>query len=222
MARRPRIVSVDPRSPDPGLVREIVSLLRADGLVAVPTDTLYGLAADISSAAALERLVRLKARPHDKPIPIFIASREALGRVAREIPPAAERLAARFWPGPLTLILQASPDISEMITAGTGTVGVRIPDSPLIGAILAMLEGPVTGTSANRSGGMNPLTVEDVVRGLGNRCDLVVDGGRVPGGIASTVLDCTESPFRIIRRGAIADEVIAALLGKGQLARLEN
>ncbi len=208
----PRILSVDPLRPDPGVVREVVDLLRTERLVVLPTDTLYGLAADISSEAALERVVALKARPHDKPIPIFISHIEVLETVAAEVPEAARRLAQHFWPGPLTLILDASPNIPETITAGTGTVGVRIPQLPLVEAILGVLERPLTGTSANRGGGINPVTVKDVLRALGGQVDLLVDGGKVPGGVASTVLDCTQSPFRIIREGAIKGEAIAALL----------
>ncbi|MFQ5846417.1 MAG: L-threonylcarbamoyladenylate synthase [Candidatus Methylomirabilales bacterium] len=212
--RTPRILSVNPRNPDPHVVRDIVNVLQEEGLVALPTDTVYGLAADISRAATLDRLLYVKARPHDKPIPIFIANIDALGGVAQEIPEAARQLAEHFWPGPLTLILYASPAVPEMITAGTGTVGVRIPQLPLIEGILAGLQRPITGTSANRSGGVDPVTAEDVLRAVGNQCDLLVDGGRVPGGIPSTVLDCTQSPFRIIREGAVGGEAIAALLGE--------
>lgn len=214
----PRILSVNPESPDPQVVQEVLKVLKAEGLVALPTDTLYGLAADISSEAALERLVALKARPHDKPIPIFISRVEALERVATAVPDAARRLAQEFWPGPLTLILYATPDIPEFITAGTGTVGVRIPQLPLIAKILEAMDSPLTGTSANKSGGKDPVTLKDVLRGIGNRVDLLVDGGKAPGGIASTVLDCTQSPFQILREGSITGEAIAGVLEHGDLA----
>lgn len=210
----PRILSVDPRDPDPGVIREVLEVLQAEGLVALPTDTLYGLAADISSETALERLVAVKARPHDKPIPVFLSRIESLEEVTPKVPEAVRRLAHHFWPGPLTLILHASPDLSEMITAGTGTVGVRIPQHPLIKAILTTLGRPITGTSANRSGGIDPLTAKDVLKSIGDQFDLLVDGGKVQGGIASTVLDCTQSPFRIIREGAIGRQSIAGVLGK--------
>lgn len=210
----PRILPADPNNPDPRVIQEIIDVLRVEGIVALPTDTLYGLAADISSEAALERLVALKARPHDKPIPIFISSIEDLGAIALEVPEAAHRLAQQFWPGPLTLILQASSQIPEEITAGTGTVGVRIPNLPLIAVILGTLDRPITGTSANKSGGANPVTPRDVIKDLSNQIDLLVDGGKAISGIPSTVLDCTQYPFRIIRRGAIERGAIAALLGK--------
>lgn len=210
----PRTLQVDPNNPDPKVVQEIVDVLEEEGLVALPTDTVYGLVADIFSEAALERLVDLKARPHDKPIPIFIASIDDLGKIAREVPEAAERLARRFWPGPLTLILDASAQIPEAITAGTGTVGVRIPKLPLIDCILKALDRPITGTSANKSGGANPVTPKDVLRGLRRQFDLLVDGGETGSCIPSTVLDCTQFPLRIIRTGAVERGTIAELLGK--------
>jgi L-threonylcarbamoyladenylate synthase len=210
----PRILQVDPNNPDPKVVQEIVNVLKGEGLVALPTDTVYGLVADIFSEAALERLMDLKARPHDKPIPIFISSIDDLGKIAREVPEAAERLAQRFWPGPLTLILDASAHIPEAITAGTGTVGVRIPNLPLIDLILKALDRPITGTSANKSGGANPVTPKDVLKGLRKQFDLLVDGGETGSSIPSTVLDCTQFPLRIIRRGAVDRATIAALLGK--------
>lgn len=217
MVRMSRIISINPLNPDPEVVREVVEVLNAGGLVALPTDTLYGLAADISSEAALERLLVLKARPHDKPIPIFVSTIEALETVTRDVPEAARRLTQQFWPGPLTLILHASPDIPDAITAGTGTVGVRIPRLPLLAVLLEAVGHPLTGTSANRSGGKNPVTIRDVLRGLGKKLDLLVDGGTIPGGVPSTVIDCTESPFRIIREGAIARELIAGVLDEDDL-----
>ncbi|MFQ5532461.1 MAG: L-threonylcarbamoyladenylate synthase [Candidatus Methylomirabilales bacterium] len=212
-----RILSVDPNNPDSEAVREIVAVLKAQGTVALPTDTVYGLAVDIFSAAAVERLLTLKGRPSGKPIPIFISSIEALEGVVRGIPGPAERLAQEFWPGPLTLILHASPQIPEGITAGTGTVGVRIPELPLIGAILTALGSCISGTSANRSGGRNPVTVRDVVDEIGQGCDLIVDGGRVGGGVPSTVLDCTHFPFRLLREGAVGREMLATVLGQDPL-----
>lgn len=209
-----RILPVDPNNPEPKVVREIIDVLKGEGLVALPTDTVYGLLADIFSEVALERLVALKARPHDKPIPIFISSIEDLGAVTQEVPDAAGRLAHQFWPGPLTLILQASPEIPEEITAGTGTVGVRIPNLRLIEMILNGLGRPITGTSANKSGGINPVTPQDVQKSLRNQFDLLVDGGKTSSNIPSTVLDCTQFPFRVIRKGAIERGAIAALLGK--------
>lgn len=214
----PRILSVNPESPDPQVVQEVLKVLKADGLVALPTDTLYGLAADVFSESALERLVALKARPHDKPIPIFVSRVEALEMVATAVPDAARRLVQEFWPGPLTLILYATPDIPELITAGTGTIGVRIPQLRLLAEILDAMNSPLTGTSANKSGGIDPVTLKDVLRGIGNRVDLLVDGGKAPGGVASTVLDCTQSPFQIIREGSIAREAIAAVLEHSDLA----
>ena len=217
MAKKPRITPVDFMRPDPAVVGEAVAVLRRGGLVAFPTDTLYALGADLFKPEAVTRVLEVKKRSQDKPIPVFIGKMEDVNEVARDLPGAAWQLAERFWPGPLTLVLLAAPNIPEAVTAGTGTVGIRIPNSHLTLEILAALDHPITGTSANRSGGVDPVTVADVVRGLGNRCDLILDGGRAPGGIASTVLDCTELPFRIIREGAITAQALGAVLSKGTL-----
>jgi L-threonylcarbamoyladenylate synthase len=214
MSKKPKITPVDSMRPGPAVVEEAATVLRRGGLVAFPTDTLYALGADLFRPEAVIRVLEVKKRHQDKPIPVFIGKMEDVNDVARELPGAAWQLAERFWPGPLTLVLRAAPKIPEAVTAGTGTVGIRIPNSHLALEILAALGHPMTGTSANRSGGGDPMTVADVVRGLGNRCDLILDGGRVPGGIASTVLDCTELPFRIIREGAITAQALGAVLGK--------
>ena len=214
MSKKPKITPVDFMRPDPAVVEEAAAVLRRGGLVAFPTDTLYALGADLFKPEAVARVLEAKKRPQDKPIPVFIGKMEDVNEVARELPGAAWQLAERFWPGPLTLVLLAAPKIPEAVTAGTGTVGIRIPKSHLVLEILAALDHPITGTSANRSGGVDPVTVADVVRSLGSRCDLVLDGGRVAGGIASTVLDCTELPFRIIREGAITAQALGAVLGK--------
>ena len=214
MAKKPRITPVDFMRPDPAVVGEAVAVLRRGGLVAFPTDTLYALGADLFKPEAVTRVLEVKKRSQDKPIPVFIGKMEDVNEVARDLPGAAWQLAERFWPGPLTLVLLAAANIPEAVTAGTGTVGIRIPKSHLTLEILAALDHPITGTSANRSGGVDPVTVADVVRGLGNRCDLILDGGRAPRGIASTVLDCTELPFRIIREGAITAQALGAVLGK--------
>jgi L-threonylcarbamoyladenylate synthase len=217
MTKKPRMTSVDFMHPDPAVVAEAVTVLRRGGLVAFPTDTLYALGADLFKPEAVARVLEVKKRPQDKPIPVFIGKMEDVTEVARDLPGAAWQLAERFWPGPLTLVLLATSKIPEAVTAGTGTVGIRIPKSDLTLEILAALSHPITGTSANRSGGIDPMTATDVVRGLGNRCDLILDGGRAPGGIASTVLDCTELPFRIIREGAITAQALGAVLSKGTL-----
>ena len=212
MSKRPKVTPVDLQRPDPAVVKEAAAILAKGGLVAFPTDTVYGLGADVFNPDALSRVLEVKRRPHDKPIPVFIRRMEDVNEVARELSGAAWQLAERFWPGPLTLVLFATPQVPEAVTAGTGTVGIRIPKCRVVLDILATLRRPVTGTSANRSGGGDPVTAAEVIKGVGNRCDLILDGGKVPGGIVSTVVDCTQAPFRIIREGAIPGEAIAALL----------
>ena len=214
MSRRPQITPVDPQRPDPAVIKEAVEVLRRGGLVAFPTDTLYGLGADIFNAEAVARVLEVKRRPQDMPIPIFIAKMEEVNEVARELPGAAWQLAERFWPGALTLVLLAASGVPDAVTAGTGTVGIRIPRCHLVLEILASLGRPITGTSANRSGGPNPKEVQQVLAQIGKEIDLLLDGGRVPGGAPSTVLDCTQIPFRLIREGVVTRGELRDVLGK--------
>lgn len=214
MTRKPRVTPVDPQRPDPAVVKEAVEVLGRGGLVALPTDTLYGLGADIFNPEAIARVLEVKKRPQDKPIPILIATMEEVNEVARELPGAAWQLAERFWPGPLTLVLLAAPEVPEAVTAGTGTVGLRIPKCQLVVEILAALRRPITGTSANRSGGPNPKDAHQVLARIGKEIDLLLDGGRIPLGVPSTVLDCTQIPFRLIREGVITRRELGEVLGK--------
>jgi L-threonylcarbamoyladenylate synthase len=217
MRRKPQITPVDPKHPEAAVVEKAVEVLRRGGLVAFPTDTLYGLGADIFNLEAVSRVLEVKKRPQDKPIPIFIANMEEVNEVARELPGAAWQLAEHFWPGPLTLVLLAAPAVPEVITAGTGTVGIRIPKCQLVLEILTRLGRPITGTSANRSGGPNPTEIQQVLIQIGKEIDLLLDGGKAPGSVPSTVLDCTQTPFRIIREGPVTRGELRDVLGKKHL-----
>jgi L-threonylcarbamoyladenylate synthase len=178
-------------------------LLLAGGILAVPTETFYALAVNPFDEAALARLFAVKARPTEKPVLVLVAGPEMLPLVTRELPAVAARLLAGFWPGPLTLILPALPLLPEGLTGGTGTIGVRQPRQPLVCRMMTALGLPVTGTSANRSG-HRPLTeAAAVARELGAGVDLILEAGLCPGGLASTIVDVTVSPPRLVRAGAI-------------------
>jgi L-threonylcarbamoyladenylate synthase len=186
------------------LVDEARRVLGSGGVLALPTETFYALAVNPLDEAALDRLFALKARPPEKPVLVLIPGPERLSQVAREVPETAARLLAAFWPGPLTLILPARPGLPARLTGGTGTIGVRQPRQPLVCRLLAALEWPVTGTSANRSG-QEPLTAaSQVAREFGDQVDLVLDAGPCPGGLPSTIVDVTVSPPRLVRPGALA------------------
>jgi L-threonylcarbamoyladenylate synthase len=175
----------------------------AGGLVAFPTETFYGLGAHALDEAAVARVFRAKGRPGDKPLLVLVDSLAMVERVAREVSVRARRLMDRYWPGPLTLVLPAHPALPAALTAGTGTIGVRLSGHAVARGLVAAVGTPVTAPSANPHGGASPRTADEVLAGLGTRVDLVLDGGRTPGGPASTVLDLTGRQAVVLRAGAI-------------------
>jgi L-threonylcarbamoyladenylate synthase len=183
-------------------VEEAAALLRAGGVVAYPTETFYGLGALARDAAAIERLARAKGRAEDKPLPLLAADLAAVEVVA-ELSPLARRLAARFWPGPLTLVLPARAGLPRPVTAGTGTVGIRIPGSEVARALAAGAGGALVSTSANPSGEPPPSRVEELSPALRARLDGVLDGGATPGGLPSTVVLVGATGVTLARAGAV-------------------
>ncbi len=198
------------RTEEAAALPRAVETLRADGLVAFPTDTVYGLGALAFSPEAVLRIFAAKGRPSEKAIPVLLASAEQLDRVAAEPPPMALRLAERFWPGPLTLVMRRQPDLPEVISE-TGTVGVRVPAHPVALSLLAAA-GPMAVTSANRSGSVSPRTAAGVLAELEGRVELILDGGETPGGVPSTVVDCMGEAPIILREGPLRLEQLLAAL----------
>lgn len=192
-----------------------VRTLRAGGLVAIPTETVYGLAADASNPVAIRRLYAVKGRPPGHPVIVHIAGIEALPRWASRVSEDARRLAEAFWPGPLTLILPRTPAAVDEVTGGRDTVGLRVPQHPLTLALLRAFDGGLAAPSANRFGRVSPTTAEDVRADLGDDIDLVLDGGPCDVGIESTIVDCSEDgmPPVILRPGGVTAEQIEAVLG---------
>jgi len=195
---------------DRNALRYAVDVLRHGGLVAFPTDTVYGVGALAFHREAVLRLYTVKGRPTDKAIAVLIGRAADLAAVAAEINPATRRLMARFWPGPLTLVVPKHRDLPEAISA-LPNVGVRMPDHDLARRLLE-LTGPMAVTSANRSGELSALTATGALDQLSGRIELVLDGGRVPGGVPSTVVDCAGPQPVILREGPVrAAEITAAL-----------
>lgn len=184
-------------------ISRAVEVLRGGGIVAFPTDTVYGIGAHGMLPQAVERLYAVKERPHDKAIPLLLPGFEALPAVVAGVPEAARALAGRFWPGALTIVLRRSPNVPDAVTAGGETVAVRMPDHALTLALLRALAAPLAATSANLSGEPAPDTAEGVLAQLEGRIDLILDGGRCPGGVASTVVDLTVDPPEVLRAGEI-------------------
>ncbi len=189
-----------------------VRALREGGLVAYPTDTVYGLGAHAFILEAVERVFEVKARPHNAPLPLLLADADDLPRVAREVPEAARRLAEAFWPGGLSIVLPRSPAVPSLVTGGGEGVAVRVPDHQALRTLIRRLGAPITGTSANLSGHPSPTTVEEVQEQLGGRIELILDGGRCPGGVPSSVVDLIGQSPRLVREGAISRESLERVL----------
>lgn len=181
-------------------------LLRGGGLVAFPTETVYGLGANALDPAAVVRVFAAKGRPEDNPLIVHIPDGSELERVARDIPPLARTLAASFWPGPLTMVLQAAPGVPRETTGGLDTVAVRVPDHPVAIALLREAGVPVAAPSANRSGRPSPTAADHVMADLGGRIDAVVDGGPCTIGVESTVVDVRNPDPMVLREGAVTRE----------------
>jgi len=192
-------------------------LLRAGQLVALPTETVYGLAANAWNADAVRRIFEVKGRPSQNPIIVHVASLELARRCVSDWPPPAAKLAAAFWPGPLTLILPRSREISDVVTAGGTTVGVRWPSHPFIQAVIRACGFPLAAPSANRSNQISPTNAEHVRKDLNGRIPLIVNGGQSQVGIESTVLDLASSPPRLLRPGMIDADALLIVIGGGVL-----
>ena len=185
-----------------------VQHLKDGGVVAIPTDTLYGLAADVFNPTALDRIFAVKGRPKDLALPVLVSSWDQVEKVAQNVPPQAQALAEQFWPGGLTLVLEKAPGVPDQLTAGGPTVAVRMPDHQVPLQLINGLGGPITGTSANISGGPDLLTLTDLTEHMAEKVDQIVGVGPEPKGAASTVIDITSGDPRLLRQGVIPFESV--------------
>ncbi|MFA6314385.1 MAG: L-threonylcarbamoyladenylate synthase [Sterolibacterium sp.] len=195
-------------------IARAVALLRAGELVAFPTETVYGLGADALNPAAVAKIFAAKGRPADHPLIVHLPDGTELDAWAREVPDAARKLAAAFWPGPLTLILKRQPHVPDAVTGGQDTVGLRVPNHPLALALLRAFHGGVAAPSANRYGRISPTSAAHVIAELGAAVQLVLDGGPCTVGIESTIVDLSGGTPRVLRPGAISAADIARVLGE--------
>jgi len=198
--------------PPPGF-RRAVALLRAGEVVAFPTDTVYGVGAVVWNVQAVRKLYKAKLRPADKALPVLLADASDLSRIAYQPSQDALRLAERFWPGPLTIVVPRGEGVPDEVTAGGASVAVRVPDHDLARALIRAAGAPLAATSANLSGQPSPVTAQDVLTQLGSRIPLVLDGGSCPGGAASTVVDLTGPAPVILRPGPVSMQDILSALG---------
>ena len=194
---------------------EAAVVLRAGGLLAVPTETVYGVAANAEDAAAVRRIFELRNRDFGKPVSILVTGMDMAERYCRNIPPAARRLAARYWPGPLTMVLEDGEAVPSVVTAGTGTLGVRCPDHPLTLALIEKAGVPLAAPSANPAGEEPARTAQEVLDYFDGKIEGVADGGPCQLGVASTVLDLTKTEPKVLREGGIPGRELLAFLREG-------
>ncbi len=202
------------KAQEPGTIEKAAEIIRAGGLVAIPTETVYGLGANGLDEAAVRKIFEAKGRPQDNPLILHIAHAGQLELFCEEIPPLAYVLAEAFWPGPLTLILKCKPCVPRRTTAGLDTVGIRCPANDTTRAIIAAAGVPIAAPSGNTSGRPSPTTAGHMVEDMDGKIDAIVDGGSCGIGVESTIIDLTVSPPRLLRPGGMPVEKIAAVAGE--------
>jgi L-threonylcarbamoyladenylate synthase len=212
-----KLIRVDPRAPQPEAIQRAAAVLRDGGLVAFPTETVYGLGANALDGEAVRGIFEAKERPASDPLIVHLPGFEKVREVAREVPAVAHELAARFWPGPLTLVLPRGPRVPDEVTAGGDTVAVRVPSHPVAQALIRAAGVPVSAPSANRFGQLSPTRAEDVLADLEGRVDVVLDAGPTPVGVESTVLSLVTPVPAILRPGGVNREALEVLLGHVEL-----
>ena len=196
-------------------VNQAVAVLRGGGIIAYPTDTVYGLGADIYNDEAVARVFHIKERPLNQPLPVLIADSRQVELLTGDLSRATQLLMKKYWPGGLTIIVNKSSDFNSLVLAGGAKIGIRMPDHDITRAVIRELGRPIVGTSANLHDRPAALTASEVRDQLGNRVDFILNGGRCPGGKESTVIDLTIEPPAILRRGMIAEKEILALIKTG-------
>jgi len=207
-------IPVHPRRPQSDAIERAAAVIRAGGVVAIPTDTLYGLAADPFRADAVARVFAAKSRPDQRALPLIAGSADQIAQRLGALPPAGHRLATRFWPGPLTLLVPATPALAAGVSGGSGRVGVRVPAHDAARALCEACGTPLTATSANLSGEAASADPTAVAAALAGRIDAILDAGPTPGGSPSTIVDVTVPEPTLVRAGAIPwEDVLACLAG---------
>jgi L-threonylcarbamoyladenylate synthase len=211
---RTEIVRINSNEPEEGLVGYVADQIRSGKAVGMPTDTFYGLSVDPFNLRAVDAVYEIKERSRHKPLSLLIESVDQAEELTRPMPSEFYALARRFWPGPLTIIVRAAPRLPLKVTANTGNVAIRVPAAPIPLSIIRRAGIPLTATSANISGEAECTTAKAVKEQLGDRIPLIVDGGESPRTVASTIVDLTDSKWRVIREGAVPTQEISELLGE--------
>jgi L-threonylcarbamoyladenylate synthase len=207
-----QVIQVDHSSGSFASLLPALETMKAGGVVAYPTETFYGLGVDAFNENAIEKIYAIKKRDFSQPLSVLIPRQDSLSKYAREVSGLARKLTDRFWPGPLTLVVSATPCLPALLCSQTNRIAVRVSSHPIAQALTEGLGSPITATSANISGAPSPTTPEEVRGQLGNTIDLIIDGGQTAGNKPSTIVDVTQSPPQLIREGAIPFGVIEVLL----------
>ncbi|MGB5218880.1 MAG: L-threonylcarbamoyladenylate synthase [Smithella sp.] len=204
----PEILKPDTEHSEEKIISRAVEILVNGGVIAYPTETFYGLGVDATHEKAVEKIFAVKGRGFKNPISLIIGNPDEIYRLVEDIPPAAQKLMAEFWPGALTIVFAASDKVSPLLTAGTGKIGLRVSSHPIALKIAQTINRPLTATSANLSGAPECSLASAVVEQMGDKINAIVDGGKTPGGQTSTIIDVTCDPPVILREGAICKETI--------------
>jgi len=208
----PQILKVDPNDPLTNHAKHIRNILETGGVIAFPSDTYYGLGVNPFNEKGIRQIFKLKSRAYDKPLLVLIATELQLSQLAKDISQEADQLIKKFWPTSLTLVFNAVTQLPSVLTADTGKIGIRLPKNEWTRRLIETVGCPLTATSANKSGGRNTRTAEEVAHIFGNDLDLIIDSGPAPGGKVSTLVDTTLSPPVLLRHGAIAEQEIDSCL----------
>jgi tRNA threonylcarbamoyl adenosine modification protein (Sua5/YciO/YrdC/YwlC family) len=206
------LLKISSEKPDPAAIRYAADFIRRGELVAIPTDTFYGIAADPFNLAAVDQIYRVKGRPETRALPILVNTTAQAISLSRDVPYTFHKLAAKFWPGPLTLLVEASTGVPLKVTAHTGNVALRWPKSAIVDALIGLVKGPITGTSGNISGEPACATAIDLMEQLGDRLPLILDAGETPGNLASTIVKLDGDDWEVMREGVITEQEIRAAL----------
>lgn len=207
-----KTIEVNPTDPQPELITKAARAIKKGGVLAFPTRYLYGLGADALNPAAVDRVFEIKRRPVDKPLLILVRRQEELLQLVRSVPQTALRVMNRFWPGDVTIVLEAGKNLPKNLTGDSGKIGIRLPQHPVAVALVEAVGGPITATSANLAGESGCSRIADLAPAIAEKLDLILDAGPLKGGIGSTVLDLTAQRPVILREGAVAAKEIFAVL----------
>ena len=211
--RNSEIKTIDPVRPDQQVIEQAADIVTNGGIVIFPTRTLYGMGVDAFNENAVSRVFCFKQRAVDKPLSVLVSTVDAVAGLAADIPDAAVRLMRNFWPGRLTIVFSARPDVPGGLTAGTGKIGIRVPEHPVATALVAALDCPLTATSANLSGDPGADCIDNLPPEIINNVDLVLDSGKLKGGLGSTVVDVSTDPPTVLREGEVSKNDLFSVLG---------